>query len=320
MAESKAAFEDTMTVCVTIPTYQREGVLVETIRQVVAQDPPADEVLVIDQSADHERSTLVALKAWQEEGKIRWIKHSPPNLPGARNRALIEAQSDIVIFIDDDVVLTPGFVDVHRRCYGDSQVYLVAGQVLNKDRQVHSGAVQNYELRFPRNHDERTWIKAIWGGNHSVRRRFALELGGFDERYFGGASREESDLAARAFERTGRMVLFEPSASLVHLAESTGGCRAWGGYFHPLAAGWAVGDYYFALRNLRFQSMARHIVRRFLRSVLNRYCLHHPWAVLPIVVREAVSLVWGIVVSARSRKLISLTMHSRSIEEVAKRQ
>ena len=279
----------------------------ETIRQVLAQDPPADEVLVIDQSADHERSTLVALKGWHEEGKIRWIKHSPPNTPGARNRALLEAQSDIVIFTDDDVILAPGFVEAHRRSYDDPRVDLVAGQVLNKDRQVHSGAVKDYELQFPRNHDERTWIKTI-AGNHSVRRRFALQLGGFDERYFHGASREESDFAARATAQSGRMVLFEPKASQVHLAEHMGGARSWGGYFAPLAAGWAVGDYYYALMNLPLERMIRHIVRRLCRNIVNRYCLHHPWLIPGILVRELISLAWALGLLGRGRKLINPTV------------
>ena len=75
-----------ITVCVGIPTYNRERVLVETIEQVLAQDPPADEVLVVDQTETHGPETEAYLARADEAARIRWIKHWPPNLNGARNR------------------------------------------------------------------------------------------------------------------------------------------------------------------------------------------------------------------------------------------
>jgi GT2 family glycosyltransferase len=279
---------------------------VDSIRQVLEQEPPADEVLVVDQTARHEPPTSQALTAWHQRGRIRWVRHSPPGLPGARNRALLEARSDIVIFIDDDVILAPGFVEAHRRSYEDARVVLVSGQVLRKNREVHSGPADNADVDFPFSHNQRAWIRFMHGGNCSVRRGLALELGGFDERYFQGSYREEADFAARAVAQSGRMALFEPRASLVHLAEPMGGCRSWGSIHAPLAAGWARGDYYFALMNLPLGRMMRHIARRFFRSGANRYCLRHPWAIPPILAREVVGFAWAVLLSVQGRKLIPL--------------
>jgi len=294
-----------MSVCVAIPTFNREQVLLDTIRQVLAQQPSADEVLVIDQTPRHAPATSEALTAWQREGRIQWIRCSPPNASAARNRALVEAVSDIVIFIDDDVILPPGFLESHRACYDDPSVEMVAGQVLAKDRQVHSGKVEDFDLGFPLNHDQRAWIGTWRSCNCSVRRRLAVELGGFDERYFHGASREESDLVARATAHSGRKVLFEPKASLVHLAEASGGARSWGGYYAPLAVAWAVGEYYFAFMNLPFGRMIESIAGRLFANLVNWYCLRHPWVIPAIVVREVVGFVWALILSSRGRKLIS---------------
>jgi GT2 family glycosyltransferase len=291
-------------VCLAIPTYNREQVLLDTIRQVLAQEPPADEVLVVDQTVNHAPATARDLTAWHREGRIRWIRRSSPNASSARNQALIEARSDIVIFIDDDVVLGPGFVEAHRRSYDDARVDMVAGQVLSKDGRVHSGRVNNYDMGFPLNHDERTWIGTWRSCNCSVRRRLALELGGFDEQYFHGASKEESDFAARAMAQSGRRVLFEPRASVVHLAEPMGGARSWGGYFAPRAVAWAVGEYYFALMNLPLGRMIRHVVWRLFRNSADRYCRRHPWVIPPMLAREAVGFVWALALSAQGRKLI----------------
>ena len=46
-----------MSVSIVIPTYRREQVLVDTIRYLQALCPPADEILIIDQSEQHEAST-----------------------------------------------------------------------------------------------------------------------------------------------------------------------------------------------------------------------------------------------------------------------
>ncbi len=69
-----------MRIAVAIPTYNREKVLVETIEQVLAQDPPADEIIVVDQTIDHSQATIAFLAEAEQLGKLRWIKHHPPNL------------------------------------------------------------------------------------------------------------------------------------------------------------------------------------------------------------------------------------------------
>ena len=79
------------TITVAIPTYRRERVLIETIEQVFAQNPGADEVLVIDQTASHEPETQEFLERNEAAGRLRWIRQCPPSLPAARNRALREA-------------------------------------------------------------------------------------------------------------------------------------------------------------------------------------------------------------------------------------
>src|SRR5207248_2449567 len=42
---------------VVIATYGREQVLVDTIRQVLCQEPPPDEILIVDQTREHHPAT-----------------------------------------------------------------------------------------------------------------------------------------------------------------------------------------------------------------------------------------------------------------------
>jgi len=77
---------------IAIPTFGREGVLLDTLDQVLAAKPADAEVLVVDQTADHEVATRQRLHAWADAGDIRWIQQQqqqqPPSLTNARNRAL----------------------------------------------------------------------------------------------------------------------------------------------------------------------------------------------------------------------------------------
>ena len=54
-------------ISVIIPTYRREHVLVDTIRYLHALRPPPGEIVIVDQSEQHEPSTVEALQAWHDD-------------------------------------------------------------------------------------------------------------------------------------------------------------------------------------------------------------------------------------------------------------
>jgi glycosyltransferase involved in cell wall biosynthesis len=294
-----------VTVCVAVPTYMRDGVLVDTLRQLIAQEPPADEVLVIDQSPTHDLATSSFLSEAESLNRLRWIRHAPPSLPGARNRALLESVSDIIIFIDDDVELSPGFIEAHRDAHLEPSVYLVTGQVLNRNRTVISTPITNWGLDFPRNHSRRSRIASVFGNNHSCRRQIAIDIGGYDENYLLAAYREESDFALRYISKTESLALFEPSASLVHLAEPSGGCRSWGAGLDLFAVGHSIGDYYFALMNLAGAKVLKHGAMRMVRTIANRDSIRRPWRIPFLLIREVAAMLYAIFLGFSGRALIS---------------
>lgn len=241
-------------VAVVIPTYGRDQVLVNTIQMVLEQDPPADQILIVDQTPQHEPSTAAFLDLQERRGAIRWIRQSPPNLPAARNRGLRETDCEVVLFLDDDVILQPGLIGYHRRHYPESSVQAVTGRLVGRPapkRRSSSPPSPRLEFRdfdFDSN-QPRAGVVALCGGNHSVRRSTALSLGGYDENYLGWAFREETDLALR-LHRCAAQIVFEPRAALVHLAAPSGGCRISG--FQKLLREWQVSfpGHYFAWKHL----------------------------------------------------------------------
>jgi GT2 family glycosyltransferase len=212
--------------------------LIATIEMVLAQDPPADEVLVIDQTETHLPATQAALEQLADAGKLRYIRQSPANLPAARNRALGETRCEVVIFIDDDVELFAGFVDAHRRAYeADPTIVGVAGRVSRRlpRPQMKPRATWprflDYRFFDMDGTDRVEGLSNFYGANHSVRVAQVMQYGGYDTKFAGVALREETDLALRLF-LGGEKIIFDPAAHLYHLFAPSGGCRIdeWGDF------------------------------------------------------------------------------------------
>ena len=247
----------------------------------LVQDPLADEILVIDQTPEHEANTESSLKEWHESGKITWIKHSPPNLPGARNRALRETKCDIIIFIDDDVVIEHDFVRRHFHNYKDPETAAVGGRIIQEGKRKP----RTPKKPWPRvmdpvffDHSGKVRVSGIasfQGCNHSARVKVLRAIGGFDETYIGLAHREESDVAIRLW-KAGYRIDFDPEAVLTHLAASSGGCRK-----HDSMREWKISfpSLYFSVRHwFPNRWFWQHIFIKGIRTfVLRRENVVRPW-------------------------------------------
>ena len=108
-------------ISVIIPTYQREAVLQATIEDVLQQEYPRFEIIVIDQTQTHQPATESYLENSAKTNKIRWFRVDWASLPGARNYAVRRAEGDILIFIDDDVKLPPGYYKLTDKIFSKIQ-------------------------------------------------------------------------------------------------------------------------------------------------------------------------------------------------------
>lgn len=276
-------------VTVAIPTYNRGRILVETLQRLTALEPPAGEIVVVDQTRDHPAEVERALAEMETRGDIVLIRLERPSIPHAMNVALQRARHPRVLFVDDDVDPPPGLAAAHEAAYGDPGVWAVVGQVLQPgersehfdERSLRAGPLRDLEFRF--NHDTPCDVESTIACNLSVDRERALAIGGFDENFTGAAYRFETDFARRVVDAGGR-VRFEPAASLRHLRVPTGGVRSYGGHLVDASPAHSAGDYYFALHHAR--RFWRYALRRFVRNVATRYHARHPWTIPAKVVGE----------------------------------
>ena len=233
-------------ISVIIPTYGREEPLRDTLVDVLKQDYPNFEVLVVDQTPVHEPETQAYLDELAATGKIRLFRVDWASLPGARNYAVRRASGEIILFIDDDVQMPEGCLKAHASNYqGRPEVGAVAGRVFDRMKLADSQKANTgdspytiedlpaeamdpgiawYYIDLVHTVKPQRVISAR-GCNMSFRREIFTKHGlQFDERFRGSAVREESDFCLR-LRSTGYQVWYDPEAYLVHLGEETGGCH-----------------------------------------------------------------------------------------------
>lgn len=259
-------------ITIAIPTYNRGTIVAETVRRLLALTPPADDIVIVDQSAE----TNAELARWQTEGLIRVIRLDAPSIPHAMNVALQAATTPLVLFLDDDIEPSPRLVAAHAEAHREHAPWAVAGQILQPGQVPMRVEQPPDDLEFLFHADEARSVANVMAGNLSVDRARALAIGGFDENFVGAAYRFESDFALRLVN-AGGTIRFEPRASIGHLKLSTGGLRSWGDHRSSPSPAHSAGDYYFAIRYR--PPLWRYALRRIRRNVVTRYHLTHPWAI-----------------------------------------
>jgi glycosyltransferase involved in cell wall biosynthesis len=99
---------DTMhpTLSLVIPSYNRAGLIAETLDSALAQDPPFLEIIVVDDGSTDDTDAVLAPYA----DRVTLIKVPNGGVQHARNRGVEEARGDFIALCDSDDLLVPGYV------------------------------------------------------------------------------------------------------------------------------------------------------------------------------------------------------------------
>ena len=295
-------------VSVAIPTYGRDRILLDVIRLLLELNPRAAEILVVDQTPNHDMSTQQVLEDWHEHNHIRWLRLPDPSIPHAMNVALLEASQPLVLFLDDDDVPSPALVAAHAATHCEVGVWAVIGQVLQPGETAVDAPVPVQEglladLDFPFYSVKPCFVKNVMAGNLSVNREFAIRIGGFDENFVGAAYRFETEFARRVIRNGGR-IRYNPEANVHHLRVARGGTRLLGNHLRSASPSHSVGDYYFALLEGRPLDAAWYSLKRMVKSVLTKFHLLHPWWIGPKLVGEIRGLIAAIRLKGKGPRLL----------------
>jgi GT2 family glycosyltransferase len=298
-------------VTVAIPTFGREGVLIETLDYILSASKRPDELIVVDQTQKHEPGTTRRLQTLITDRNIRLVTQRP-SIPKAMNRALKEATGDLVLFVDDDIIPAPDLIAQHIAAHQREDVVAVVGQVLQPGEEpielhhIASSQGLSSDLNFCFRSTVPATVQNVMAGNLSVNRRAAIAAGGFDENFVGVAYRFETEFARR-LSRTQGPIRFEPSASIRHLAAARGGTRSFGKHLISVRPEHSVGEYYFAMTEGSPSEAASYCLKRFYRSVRTKFHLSHPWYIPPKLVGELRGFLWALQLRRRGQKLLSMS-------------
>lgn len=207
-----------LSVCVV--TYERPEFLERCLRSLREGLEEDAEVVVVDASAADQGALARRIDA-----SVVYV-HAP-ELAGwmtrSRNEALRWARGEIIAFLDDDVVLRPGWQHALLSAFDDPTVDAVAGRTCNglagEERYEHPvGRLLpdgTLTAGFASRTDGVLDIDHGIGANMSFRRTILAALGGFRDDYPGTALREDTDLFLRIRAIGGRAV-FAPEAAVDH--------------------------------------------------------------------------------------------------------
>ncbi len=124
--------ETALFVSVVIPTYNRSGLLRQTVSSLLAQTYPQDriEILIVDNnSSDDTWSVIAELEA--ENSRVRGIREVRRGAHFARNTGALAARGEVLYFTDDDMLADDSLLThIVEGFAADDKVASVTGKVL----------------------------------------------------------------------------------------------------------------------------------------------------------------------------------------------
>jgi glycosyltransferase involved in cell wall biosynthesis len=164
-------------ISIIIPTKDRPDFLQASVASAMLELPTNAEVLVIDDS-----ESLSAIKALGKNHgiQLRALPNDGTSGPaGARNFGVSQAKNDVIIFLDDDDLLIPGYVAnvaqlAKSAQYGFSAIKKFRTPPYQMELFIENSAVDVHSLPF------RKQLAGLGCGFWITRRHF-LALGGLDE-------------------------------------------------------------------------------------------------------------------------------------------
>jgi len=290
-----------MRISIVIPTYNRNKMLCRTIANILTFERQYSELIIVDQTKEHDTQTRQYIEKLISNNKIKYIYVDYPNLPNARNTAIEAACGDIILFFDDDIEINKDTIPSHVSGFTEQNIGCVTGKVTiqntnqigNKvleDKSVLKKIIKSLLFIFLRKkaaYVGRLGILSNFSGdrvlpsdscigcNMSFRKEVFKECGPFDVKFTGNAVREDTDMSVR-LRRKGYRIAYIPQAAVIHFMDNAGGTRtaATETYWHTIFRN----QCYFYMKNFQYSRLTIMFIQMFDFS----RCRRQGFKVMPI--------------------------------------
>jgi GT2 family glycosyltransferase/serine acetyltransferase len=222
---SDRPFDHALVASVVIPTFNRLALLTRLLQQLGRQTVPADrfEVIVVDDG-----SLVKAKDSVPRLGLppgVRFEEQLNQGAAAARHHGARLARGNVLIFIDDDMQVSPDFIAQHLACHEATSLPLVVLGEIRPDPAIGSLPLfERYEARMldlfaatVRDGSTVPTGRHLYTGNVSMRRNDYAATGGFDASF---KQSEDVELGIR-LEKAGAGFHFAEQAFVLHGSDHT---------------------------------------------------------------------------------------------------
>lgn len=246
-----------MCVSVYIPAYNAQGSIEKSVRSILSQSCPIDEIMVIDDGSTDRTAQIAAGLG------VKVLRHSRNRgIAASRNTALKAVKSEFAASIDSDCIAESRWLEECLRHFNDPRIAGVGGAMAESGHSLPD-RWRAVNLRQNNWKGADSAVPFLAGCNTVYRRRALLEAGMFDERF--RSHHEDSDMGRRLREK-GAVLRYLPHAMVTHIKKDTlySVMRSCWGFRHkapPRTLSAFAGD---------ILADCRHYVSIMLRDVRNR--------------------------------------------------
>ncbi|HEY0343836.1 MAG TPA: glycosyltransferase [Solirubrobacteraceae bacterium] len=202
-----------LTASIIVPTRERAGYLDVALASIAPQAAAAGaELLVVDDGPDP------ATRDTARRHGARYVAHDVSRgLNAARNTGIDAARGDLLVFVDDDVAVRPGWLaallDADRRAAPDVGVLTGPIHARFEDHRLRSCGREGPPITSQDHGPDDRDVEHAWGANMTVRRTAIERAGRFDEtRELYGDEQEWQDRVRAA----GGRIRYVAAAALDH--------------------------------------------------------------------------------------------------------
>jgi len=209
-------------VSIIIPVFNKVSLTLNVLDSLAKNTPPIYEVIVVDDaSTDNTAELLPRIQ------NLRYFRHEEnKGFVETVNKGASLASGDFLVFLNNDVLLTPGWLEALLLPFQDERVGLVGAKLIYPDgRLQEAGGIIFRDAsgwNYGRKEDPaapefnfRREVDYCSGACLVVPRKIFKRLGGFDTLYR-PAYYEDTDLAFKVREQ-GLKVIYQPRAEIYHL-------------------------------------------------------------------------------------------------------
>jgi GT2 family glycosyltransferase len=209
-----------MKTTVIIATHKRP----DSIRRLIASLTPelatgSREIIIA------ENGTAAPIQLSLEGAPLRHLHEPRAGKCRIQNRAIAQASGEIVVFLDDDLVVAPGYLAAVEQFFDTHREFAtMKGRILAaEDPEKTVGPLAPYlDLPIADHGNEVLEVRGVLGANMAFRADALRQVGPFDERLGPGAGghEEETEMSQR-MRRAGFRIGYAPKALVYHEVDAS---------------------------------------------------------------------------------------------------